>query len=59
MTVYIIFMVYMILSSSSYVMLAKVSPSLPSSENHYILREIMLRRTKGFNVLLCCLVLNS
>jgi hypothetical protein len=28
----------------------KECPSLPSSESHYILREIMLRRTKGFNV---------
>jgi hypothetical protein len=42
MIIYIVFMVCMILSSSSYVMLTKVSPSLSSSENHYILREIML-----------------
>jgi hypothetical protein len=48
MTVYIIF--YVILSSSLYVMLMKVCSSLPSSESHYILREIMLRSTKGFNV---------
>jgi hypothetical protein len=27
----------------------KVCPSWPSSEDHYILREIMLRRTKGIN----------
>jgi hypothetical protein len=27
----------------------KVHPSQPSSEDHYILREIMLRRTKGLN----------
>jgi hypothetical protein len=27
----------------------KVSPSQPSSEDHYILREIMLRKTKGIN----------
>jgi hypothetical protein len=27
----------------------KVCPSLPSSEDHYIPREIMLRRMKYFN----------
>jgi hypothetical protein len=27
----------------------KVRPSQPSSEDYYILREIMLRRTKDFN----------
>jgi hypothetical protein len=27
----------------------KVCPSSPSSKDHYILREIMLRRTKVFN----------
>jgi hypothetical protein len=27
----------------------KVCPSCPSSENHYIREEIMLRRTKVFN----------
>jgi hypothetical protein len=27
----------------------KVCPSRPSSEDHYILGEIMLRRTKGIN----------
>jgi hypothetical protein len=27
----------------------KVSPSQPSSGNHYILREIMLLRTKGID----------
>jgi hypothetical protein len=31
-------------------MMMKVCPSWPSSEDHYILREIMLRRTKGFNI---------
>jgi hypothetical protein len=30
--------------------LMKVCPSKPSSEDHYILREIMLRRTKGNNI---------
>jgi hypothetical protein len=28
----------------------KVWPSKPSSEIHYIQGEIMLRRTKGFNI---------
>jgi hypothetical protein len=28
----------------------KVCPSCPSSEDHYILRGIMLRRTKGINI---------
>jgi hypothetical protein len=28
----------------------EVCPSYPSSEDHYILREIMLRRTKGINI---------
>jgi hypothetical protein len=41
---------HMIPSSLLYVVLMKVCPSLPSSENHYISREIMLRRTKDFNV---------
>jgi hypothetical protein len=27
----------------------KVCPSSPSSEDHYILWEIMLRKTKGIN----------
>jgi hypothetical protein len=30
--------------------LMKVSPSCPSSEDHYNLREIMLRRMKGINI---------
>jgi hypothetical protein len=30
--------------------LMKVCPSCPSSEGHYNLREIMLRRTKGVNI---------
>jgi hypothetical protein len=28
----------------------KVYPSQPSSEDHYILREIMLRRMNGINI---------
>jgi hypothetical protein len=35
-------------SSSLYAVIMKVRPSKPSSENHYILREIMLRWTKDF-----------
>jgi hypothetical protein len=31
-------------------MFMKVCPLQPSSENHYIPSEIMLRRTKDFNV---------
>jgi hypothetical protein len=50
MIIYIVFMVCVILYPSSYNILTKVSPSLSSSENHYILREIMFRRTKGFNL---------
>ena len=33
-----------------YITLMKVSPSLPSSEDHYILREIMPRRMKDINI---------
>jgi hypothetical protein len=32
-----------------YVEMMKICPSWPSSEDHYILEEIMLRRTKGIN----------
>jgi hypothetical protein len=32
-----------------YVEMMKVCPSSPSSEDHYILGEIMLRRMKGIN----------
>jgi hypothetical protein len=32
-----------------YTVISKVCPSYPSSEDHYIIREIMLRRTKGAN----------
>jgi hypothetical protein len=44
------YMFHMIPSSLLYFMLMKVCPSSPSSENHYILREIMLRRTKDINI---------
>jgi hypothetical protein len=40
----------MISSLFLYIMLMKVSPSQPSSEDRYILEEIMLRRTKDFNI---------
>jgi hypothetical protein len=40
----------MLLLSLTYTVMMKASPSRPSSEDHYILREIMLRRTKDFNV---------
>jgi hypothetical protein len=42
-------MFHMLLLSLIYTAMMKVRPSLPSSEDHYTLREIMLRRTKGFN----------
>jgi hypothetical protein len=32
-----------------YVEMMKICPSRPSSEDHYILGEIMLRRTKGID----------
>jgi hypothetical protein len=38
-----------LLLSLTYSMMMKVLPSWPSSEDHYILREIMFRRTKGIN----------
>jgi hypothetical protein len=34
---------------SLHIGMMKARPSLPSSENHYILREIMFRRIKVFN----------
>jgi hypothetical protein len=40
----------MLLLSSTYIAMMKASPSGPSSEDHYIPREIMLQRTKGFNL---------
>jgi hypothetical protein len=33
-----------------HVIFMKVYPSQPSSKDRYILREIMLRRTKGINI---------
>jgi hypothetical protein len=40
---------YMLLLLLILVEMMKVCPLLPSSEDHYILKEIMLRRTKDFN----------
>jgi hypothetical protein len=40
----------MLLLLLTYTAMMKVCPSRPSSEDHYILREIMLRRTKGINL---------
>jgi hypothetical protein len=42
-------MFHMLHLSLIYVVMMKVRPSYPSSEDRYILREIMLRRTKGIN----------
>jgi hypothetical protein len=42
-------MFHMLRLSLIYAMMMKVHPSQPSFEDHYILREIMLRRTKGIN----------
>jgi hypothetical protein len=42
-------MFYIFHLSLSYAVMMKVRPSQPSSEDRYILREIMLRRTKGIN----------
>ena len=40
-------MFHMLRLSSLYTVMTKVCPSWPSSKDRYILREIMLRRTKG------------
>jgi hypothetical protein len=45
----LLLMFYMLLLPLIYSAMMKVSPSYPSSEDHYILREIMLQRTKDFN----------
>jgi hypothetical protein len=41
---------HMLLLSLTYTAMMKVRPSGPSSEDHYIPREIMLRRMKGINL---------
>jgi hypothetical protein len=40
---------YVSSSINLYIEMMKVRPPLPSSEDHYILREIMLQRMKGIN----------
>jgi hypothetical protein len=40
----------MLLLPLIYSVMMKVHPSRPLSEDHYILREIMLQRTKGLNL---------
>jgi hypothetical protein len=47
------FMFHMLRLSLSLIMMMKVRPSWPSFEDRYILREIMLRRTKDINLLHC------
>jgi hypothetical protein len=49
MIIHGLFMFYTSLSIFLYIEMMKVCPSGPSSEDHYTLREIMLRRTKVFN----------
>jgi hypothetical protein len=39
---------HMLLLSLTYTAMMKVCPSSPSFEDHYILRETMLRSTKDF-----------
>jgi hypothetical protein len=41
---------HMLLLLLIYAAMMKVCPSWPSSEDHYILRGIMFRRTKGINI---------
>jgi hypothetical protein len=49
MIIHIIFMFHMLRLSLIYTVMMKVRPSQPSSEDRYIRREIMLRRTKVIN----------
>jgi hypothetical protein len=48
MIIYIPFAFHMSLFTSLLMEMMKIYPSFPLSEDHYILREIMLRRTKVF-----------
>jgi hypothetical protein len=43
-------LIFHMLLSLTYTVTMKVHPSRPLSEDHYILREIILRRTKGINL---------
>jgi hypothetical protein len=45
-----LFMFHMLCLTLMYTVIMKVCPSWPSSEDRYILREIMLRRTKDINI---------
>jgi hypothetical protein len=48
---YLYYLLYFIcLLRYLYVVLTKIRSSQPSSENHYLSREIMLQRMKDFNV---------
>jgi hypothetical protein len=49
MIIYILFVFHMFPFTSLLNEMMKVRPSCPSSEDHYILREIMLRRMKVNN----------
>jgi hypothetical protein len=40
----------MLLCLLAYIVMMKVCPSCPSSEDHYTQREIMLRKTKGIYI---------
>jgi hypothetical protein len=44
------FIFHMLLFLLTYTAMMKVCPSWPSSKDHYILRGIMFRRTKGINI---------
>jgi hypothetical protein len=45
-----LFMIHMLRLTLMYTVIMNVGPSWPSSEDRYILREIMLRRTKDINI---------
>jgi hypothetical protein len=49
MIIYILFVFHMFPFTSLLTEMMKVRPSLPSSEHHYILKEVMLRMTKVNN----------
>jgi hypothetical protein len=50
MIIYVVSYVHILLLILTYIALMKVCPFKPSSKDHDILREIMLRRTKGNNI---------
>jgi hypothetical protein len=53
MIIHIPFAFYVSLFTSLLIKMMKVCPLSPSSEDHYILKEIMFRRTKVFNQNTC------